>query len=424
MKNLLIKNGTIVDPSQDLNKKLDIFIKDGIVNQIAENLDIHDCKIIDATNLHVCPGLIDMHVHLRDPGLTHKEDIISGGKAAAKGGFTSVACMPNTKPPIDNVDTINYILKKSKSSSTNVLPIACITKEMKGLELTDFDALKKAGAIAVSDDGQPVKKAELMEKALLLSKKVGIPVISHCEDLDIVKGGIVNKGKISEALGVKGIDSFSEDSITSREICISSNMDSHIHIAHVSTKGATRMIKTAKEKGIKVTAETCPHYFCLNDKMLLKRDANYRMNPPLRDEFDRKAIIRGIVDGTFDMIVTDHAPHTAEEKADFEKAPNGVIGLETSLSLSISNLVNQGHITFYKLIELMSTNPAKIFNIDAGSLKIGKKADIVIIDLNKEWTVNENDFVSKSKNSPFIGFKLKGKTIYTILNGEIVYKDN
>lgn len=424
MKNLLIKNGTIVDPSQDLNKKLDIFIRDGIVDQIGENLDIDDCEIIDATNLQVCPGLIDMHVHLRDPGLTHKEDIISGGKAAAKGGFTSVACMPNTKPPIDNVDTINYILEKSKSSSTNVLPIACITKEMKGLELSDFDTLKKAGAVAVSDDGQPVKSAELMEKALLLSKEVGIPVISHCEDLDIVRGGIVNKGKISEALGVKGIDSFSEDSITSREICISSNVDSNIHIAHVSTKGATRMIRTAKEKGIKVTAETCPHYFCLNDKMLLKRDANYRMNPPLRDEFDRKAIIRGIVDGTFDMIVTDHAPHTAEEKADFEKAPNGVIGLETSLSLCISNLVNQDHITFYKLVELMSTNPAKIFNIDAGSLKIGKKADIVIIDLNKEWTVDENDFVSKSKNSPFIGFKLKGKTAYTILNGEIVYKDN
>lgn len=423
MKNIIIKNGTLVDPVNKINQNLDIQIKDGKIFKIQSNLTDENSQIIDATGLIVSPGLIDMHVHLRDPGQTHKEDIISGSNAAARGGFTSVACMPNTSPPVDKPETVSYILDKAKSAKCKVLPVGCITVGLKGLELTDFSKLKEAGVVALSDDGQPVKTPELMQEALLLAKKVGIPLISHCEDLEVVNGGIINKGAVSEALGVKGIDSFSEDSITSREICIASNLEAGIHIAHVSTKGSTKMIKSSKEKGVKVTAETCPHYFLLDENMLLNRDANFRMNPPLRLEGDKKAIIEGIKNGAFDMIVTDHAPHTKQEKSNFEIAPNGVIGLETSLGLSITHLVHQGHITIERLIELMSANPAKVFGLDSGSLSVGKDADIVLIDLNKEWTVNEDDFLSKSKNSPFIGYKLKGKAVCTILNGNITYKD-
>lgn len=425
MNNILIKNGVVIDPSQNINKKLDVLIKGNKISAIEENIkeQADDITIIDASGLYVCPGLIDMHVHLRDPGQTHKEDIVSGCDAASKGGFTSLACMPNTTPPIDSTETIQYIINSAKQAKIKVYPIACVTKGMLGKEITDIEELKNAGAIALSDDGNPVSSNDIMDQAMALSKKYKLPIISHCEDKSISKNGIINKGEVSKELNLPGIDSFSEDSITSREICLSSKHDCPIHIAHVSTSGSTKMINTAKTKGTKVTAETCPHYFCLTDQLLKSKDANYRMNPPLRTEQDRQAIIAGIANDTFDCIVTDHAPHTEIEKKDFENAPNGIIGLETSLALCLTHLVEKDIISISKLVKLMSLNPAKILSIPGGTLKPNSPADIVLIDINKEWVVDKNNLLSKSKNTPFHNMKLKGKAVCTICDGSIVYNE-
>ncbi|GHU55205.1 dihydroorotase [Clostridia bacterium] len=348
------------------------------------------------------PSLFDMHVHLRDPGFTYKEDIITGTAAALAGGFSGVACMPNTNPPIDNADTINYILDKAKNTGVEVYPVACITKGMKGEELTDFKALKQAGAIAVSDDGRPVENLKLMEMALISAYENNLPIISHCEDLAIVNGGVINKGFVSEDLGVKGIDRLSEDSVTAREIALAQKTNTKIHIAHVSTYGSVEIIRNAKRNGVKVTCETCPHYFMLTEQVLLKKDADYRMNPPLRTEKDVKAIIEGIIDGTIDCIVTDHAPHSPQEKSNFLTAPNGVIGLETSFAATLTALYHTGLVTINKIVELMSTNPRKILNLP-------KTEKYITVDLDEEWVVDVNNFKSKSRNSCFKNTILKGQ---------------
>jgi len=423
MGRILIKNAYIIDPSQGIEELSQLLIKDGKIAKIGKNITEQAETVIDARELCLAPGLVDMHVHFRDPGFTNKEDIITGSMAAAAGGFTSVVCMPNTKPVCDCKTVLDYINEQSKSADARIYPAAAITVSSMGQALTDFEMLKACGAIAVSDDGKPVKNAQLMLDALKLAKEKNITVISHCEDLDIIGKGIINKGAISNKLGVDGMDRASEDSITAREIVLARNADAHIHIAHVSTKGSVNIIRKAKNDGINVTCETAPHYMLLTDRELLNMDANYRMNPPLREESDRQAILEGIKDGTIDAIATDHAPHTASEKADFYKAPNGVIGLETSLAASITALVETNIITLSRLIEMMSTAPCRILGIKGGTLKVGENADIVIFDKNEKWRVDANTFKSKSRNTPFNGMTLTGKVKMTMLGGKITYCD-
>ncbi len=425
----LIKNGRLVDPSQNIDSICNIVIKDDKVDMITTDdvidkrcYDINNITIIDASGLVVTPGFVDMHVHLRDPGFTHKGDIESECYCAASGGVTSLVCMPNTKPAIDSSETLEYILSKSENASAHVYPACSITKGLSGNELVDFSGMKKSGAIATTDDGRPVENAKMMMEAMRLAKEQGLKVISHCEDLAIIDGGIINDGEVSKALGIKGMSRASEDSITAREISLAAASDTDIHIAHVSTWYSTQLVRDAKKCGIKVTAETCPHYFSLTESELLKKDADYRMNPPLREQKDVDAILEGVIDGTFDCIVTDHAPHSVEEKSDFEKAPNGVIGMETSFSASYTYLVDSGKISLSKLVELMSTNPAKLLGIKAGSLKVGMPADIAIIDLDKEWVVDAEKSNSKSKNCVYKGKTLKAKVVKTLLDGKIVYE--
>lgn len=419
MSRILIKNIRAIDVENDF--VTDILVADGKIADIAENLTAQADEVIDGAGLVVMPSLFDMHVHLRDPGFTHKETIETGCAAALAGGVTGILAMPNTKPICDNPETIRYVIEKSASTGVDVYPVGCITGGMSGNGLCDYEALKNAGCICISDDGRPVENAEMMRKALELSKENGLLVASHCEDLSIIDGGIMNKGEISEKLGVKGMDRASEDYITAREMILAESVDAKIHICHVSTKGSTEMIRFAKSKGVKVTCETAPHYFMFTDKLLEKRDADYRMNPPLRTDEDLKAIIAGIKDGTIDCIITDHAPHTPEEKADFEKAPNGVLGLETSLAATLTALYHMGEITLNKLVELMCVNPRKILGLEVPAIKKGSIADLVIVDINKKWTVDPEKLHSISKNSVFKGQTLTGKPLVTISKGIIRY---
>ena len=420
---ILLKNGYIVDSRNHIEGVKDILICDKMISQVAENIDIPVDEVIDCTGLTVIPGLCDMHVHFRDPGQTHKEDIITGSEAAAAGGVTAVACMPNTNPVCDNPETIRYIIEKAKEAKIKVYPVGSITKGLEGNELCDFVELRKAGAVAVSDDGRPVKNARLMGEAMLKAHYAGLRVISHCEDLDIINGGIINAGKISRELGVKGMSRSSENIITGREIQLANDLEMPIHIAHVSTKEVVTLLRNAVRHGVMVTSETAPHYFTLTEEKLLSRDADYRMNPPLRCEDDVKAITEAVVDGTIDCIVTDHAPHAADEKADFEKAPNGVVGLETSLAVTLTQLYHTGRMSLMKIVRMMCETPRRLLGIEGGSLEVGNVADIAIVDLNEEWTVVPEKLHSKSKNTCFKGMTFKGKVKYTIVNGNVVFMD-
>jgi len=423
MSKMLIKNARIIDTSGEMDRNGDILIEDGVIAAVTDNITTEADIIIDASGLIAAPGLVDMHVHLRDPGYTYKDDIISVGDCAAAGGVTTVAAMPNTKPASDNEDTIKYIVEKSKDSKVNVVPVGAVTKGLNGTELTAFSSLKNAGAIAFSDDGEPVSTAKLMAEAMKNTSWLDSIILAHCEDKSLSDGGIMNEGTISEMLGVKGIPFSSENVGVAREIALAKSTDSRVHICHVSTASAIEFIRFAKRNGIKVTAETCPHYFALNEECLLLQDADYRMNPPLRAEQDKRAVLRAVIDGTIDVIATDHAPHTPEEKRSFLDAPNGVIGLETSLAVGITYLVNSGYISLFKLIYMMSTVPAQILGINAGSLKVGKPADIVVFDAREHWFVNQNKLHGKSRNTPFKGMELCGKVKYTVCRGELVYKD-
>lgn len=417
---LLIKNARVIDPSQGIDKQSDILIENGKLADIGE-FDVAD-TIIDASGLIAAPGLVDMHVHLRDPGQTYKEDIITGCSAAAAGGVTSLLCMPNTNPTVDNVDTVKYIIDKAENASAKVYVSASITKGLKSEEATDLEELKAAGAVALSDDGRPVENTAMLINAMKKAPELGLKITAHCESLPIANGGIINEGEVSRKLGVKGIPDSAEDCGTMREVSFADALNVPVHICHVSTKNSVNMIRDAKKRGVKVTAETAPHYFSFTEQELLKRDADYRMNPPLRREEDRLAVIEGLKDGTLDAIATDHAPHAPEEKVDFEKAPNGSIGMETSLSAGITNLVKTGDLTISELINKMSTAPAKILGIDAGTLKKGAPADLVLFDMNESYTVDVNKLHGKSKNSPFKGKELFGKVKYTILDGRIVFE--
>lgn len=418
---LLIKNVRAVDAKTD--RIVDVFIDDGIIQEVGENLHRGADQVIDGTDLVLMPSIFDMHVHFRDPGLTHKEDILTGCAAALAGGVTGVLAMPNTKPPCDSPETIRYIIDKAKDTGVDVYPVGCITKGMSSEELCDFDALREAGCICISDDGRPVENAELMRRALELSNQNGLLTASHCEDLNIINGGIMNKGEVSEKLGVKGMDRASEEYITAREMILAKSVDARIHICHVSTKDSAAMIRFAKSMGVKVTCETAPHYFMLTDELLTKRDADYRMNPPLRTREDVRAITEAIKDGTIDCIITDHAPHTAEEKADFEKAPNGVVGLETSFAATLTALYHTGEITLKKVVELMCVNPRKILGLEIPAIQQGKTADLMIADIDRKWTVEPERLHSRSHNTVFKGMTLMGKPLVTISKGIIRYDE-
>ncbi len=420
---ILLRNGYVVDPLNDFEGTSDILISNGKI--VKRAMDIQDDveNVIDCTGRVIIPGICDMHVHLRDPGQTRKEDILTGCEAAAAGGVTAVACMPNTVPPVDNAETVRYILKKARKAKAKVYPIGCITKGLNGEELCDFIELKNAGCVAVSDDGKPVRNARLMARAMVKAHYAGLRVISHCEDPDIIAGGIINSGKVSKELGVAGMHRLSEDTQTAREIVMACDLEMPIHIAHVSTATSVKLVRMGARHGTMVTSETCPHYFTLTDEKLRSRDADYRMNPPLRTEDDVAAVTQAVCDGTIDCIVTDHAPHTAEEKADFEKAPNGVVGLETSLAVTLTQLYHTGRLSLRQIVRLMCLNPRKILNIAGGGLGAGAVADIAVFDPNEEWTVDPEKLHSKSHNTCFKGMTLKGRVKLTILDGNIVYKD-
>lgn len=417
MNSILLKNVRIVDTETDTTG--DLLVKDGKIAATGSVSEAADRVIDGKGKLTVMPPLFDMHVHFRDPGLTHKEDILTGCAAALAGGVTGVVCMPNTKPPIDSRETVDYITKKAEGTGVEVYPAGCVTKGMQGKELYDHSSI---GVRIISDDGRPVENAELLRQAMLETNKNGLLIASHCEDLNIINGGIMNSGAVSAELGVKGMDRASEDSITAREIAIAMSADARIHICHVSTRGSLDFIREAKARGVKVTCETCPHYFMYTDEKLRSLDADYRMNPPLRTEDDRKAVEEAVLDGTIDCIVTDHAPHAAEEKADFYKAPNGVVGLETSLAAMLTHFYHSGKLTLGRIVELMSAEPRRLLGLDVPMLKEGAKADLILVDPDEEWVVVPDELHSKSHNTVFKGERFKGRNLMTVTDGIIRFE--
>lgn len=429
---MIIRNIRIIDPSSSVDEVGNIVIKDdkiekivfGKFEDISKSNNIKEEKdVIDGTGLVACPGLVDVHVHFRDPGLTYKEDIYTGAEAAAAGGFTSVVCMGNTKPVVDSVETLKYVLDKGKETGINVYSVATVTKGLKGEELTDIEGLAAAGAIGFSDDGIPIMNAKLLKEAMERIKKLDLPISLHEEDPAFIKQMGINEGKVSKEINYGGASSLAEDTMAARDSMIALYTGVKCDIQHITSKNTIEVVRLAKKLGGKVYGEATPQHFSVTEDIVLKKGTLARVNPPIRTEEDRRAIIEGLKDGTIDMIVTDHAPHSSEEKSkDMASAPSGMIGLETSLALGITNLVKKNELTLSRLIEKMSTNPAKIYNINGGSLSEGSYADITIFDENKEWIVTDN-FKSKAKNSPFIGEKLTGKVIYTICKGKVVYSE-
>jgi dihydroorotase len=423
----VIKGGRVIDPG-NLDDILDIVIADGNIVEIKQNALAgganKESKIIDASGKIVAPGLIDMHVHLRDPGYEYKETIETGSRAAAFGGFTAICCMPNTNPVNDCRQVTEYIVKKAvKADIVRVYPIAAISKGLKGDRLCEYGELKDAGAIAVSDDGNPVMNSQLMRRALEYSSGFNLPVISHCEDFDLVSDGAMNEGAVATKMGLSGIPNAAESIMVLRDIALCELTGVPVHIAHVSTRESVRAIRDAKKRGVPVTAETAPHYFSLTDASIKNYNTNSKMNPPLRSEQDREAICQGLADGTIDAIATDHAPHSIIEKAvEFDQAANGIIGLETAVPLGLK-LVEAGIIDITDLIEKMSKNPARILGLKTG-LEIGKTADITIIDPEISYCIDADKFQSLSRNTPFDGWDVKGRAVLTMVGGKVVYQDN
>lgn len=422
---VLLKNGKLIDYATMTDDYFDILIEDDKIKEISKNINKKSDKVIDCTDLFIIPGMIDMHCHLREPGFEQKETIETGMKSAVKGGFTTICPMPNTNPTCDSAFILQKIQNEAKRVGVcNVLPYASVTKGELGEELTDFKDLKKAGAIAFSDDGMPVTRAKIMRDALIEANRLGTFVASHCEEKELGKGAI-NAGEIADKLNVKGVLPEAETLMVAREVELAEINNFHAHVCHISAKETARLIRDAKKRGVKVTCETCPHYYSFTEGEVLNSGTNAKMNPPLRKKDDMQEIIKALQDGTIDCIITDHAPHTKEEKeVGLEKAPNGIIGFETALAATVTNLVDKGYISYLDMVRLTSYNPAKILNLDKGSLQEGKIADITIFNPNEEYIYQKEDIVSKSKNTPFIGKKLKGRVKYTIVNGNIVYEIN
>ncbi len=426
---LLIKNGHLIDPEANRDGIHDILIKDGIIDIVAgksKNIvtDSVD-KVIDAKGLYVMPGFVDLHVHFRDPGLTYKETVKSGSHAAAAGGYTSVFCMPNTKPVIDSVENYELLTNIIKCDShINVYPVGAVTKGQQGNELAEIEDMADMGMKAISEDGKSVMNSAIYRRAMNIAKEKNITVFAHCEDINLVEGGVMNAGKRADELGLPGISNAVEDIITARDILLAKETGVKLHLCHCSTKDSVFMVKAAKEAGVAVTAEVCPHHFTLSDEDIPGDDANYKMNPPLRSREDVEALLNGLNEGIIEVISTDHAPHSAEEKSgSMKNAPFGIVGLETSFALSYSELVCKGVLSLPGLVRCMSTNPAKIAGIDRGSLAEGKIADIVIVDLDREYKIDPSSFRSKGRNTPFGGRTVRGKVVKTIVNGYEVYSE-
>ena len=419
---LLIKNGTLV--LKDGEKKADILIEDGKIAKIANGIQA-DCKTLDVSGKHVLPGLIDMHVHLREPGFEGKEDIESGSKASVAGGFTQVCCMPNTNPVCDNAVVVTYIKhRQSEVNLCKINPIGAITKGQEGKAMAEIGKMKTAGAVAISDDGKSVMDSNIMRLAMEYAHGFNIKCLCHCEDINLVDGGVVNEGYNSTLTGLKGSLRAAEDIIIAREIALAESLDIPVHICHVSTYSGVEIIRSAKKRGVKVTAETCPHYFILTDDIITSFDTNTKVNPPVREDKDRKAIIKGLKDGTLDCIVTDHAPHSAKDKqVEYNLAAFGMSGIETSFPLSYTYLVKTGVLTLSQLMEKMSLNPAGILDLDGGEIKEGGTADITVVDLNEKYVIDSKNFLSKGKNTPFNGYEVYGKVCCTIVDGAIKYKN-
>nr|WP_313340254.1 dihydroorotase [Lacrimispora sp.] len=420
-----IRNAHVIDPTDKTEKNVDICISDGKITAIGEHLEFTVAKedvVIDASGYVVAPGLMDVHVHFRDPGLTYKEDIQTGARAAAKGGFTTVVCMANTKPPIDNVETLKYVLKEGEKTGIRVLSAATVSKGLMGAELTDMEALKANGAAGFTDDGIPLLNETLVKDAMEMAAKLNLPLSFHEEDPAFIVNNGINHGSVSEQLGIYGSPALAEDSLVARDLMIALHTKAPVNIQHISSKNSVKAVKFAKELGAEVYAEVTPHHFSLTEEAVLKHGTLAKMNPPLRTEEDRQALIQGLKDGSIDIIATDHAPHSTEEKAKgLKDAPSGIIGLETALSLGVTNLVRPGHLTMMELMEKMSLNPAKLYRIPFSGIQMDSLADLVIFDPDETWTVGE--YVSKSVNSPFTGESLYGRVKYTICKGKIVYQD-
>ena len=424
---LLISNGHLIDPAAPENTGMNVLVESGRISEWIRPGDGQPevDEMFDASGLLVAPGFIDIHVHLREPGQEHKETIATGCSAAVAGGFTTVCPMPNTSPVNDNAAITRYMIEQGeRASQANVFPIGAITKSSDGSELAEMGEMKSAGAVAVSDDGRPVPNAGIMRRAMQYAKDFDLPVIDHCEDKSLSTGGVMHEGRISLLLGLKGMPALAEEIDVVRDLLLAKETGAHIHIAHVSTRGAIEAVRRAKNEGVNVTCEVAPHHFTLTDRSVEGYDTNTKMAPPLRSDEHLEAVIEGIKDGTIDAIASDHAPHHADEKAlEYDRAPFGIIGLETAIGLSLTELVHKGVIGLERLVELCSTNPARIMRLqDRGTLKPGAIADITIIDPEKEWTYNNADSRSKSRNSPFGNRRLTGRAVATIVSGRIVFK--
>ncbi|MBC7959726.1 MAG: dihydroorotase [Vallitaleaceae bacterium] len=422
---ILIKNGRILNPATQTDEIRDLLIEKGVITKSEKNIPSKNIdEVIDANGYWVVPGLIDVHVHLREPGFEYKETIATGTASAAKGGFTTICPMPNTKPTIDCKELVEFVNTKALTHGiVNVLPIGAMTKGQKGEELSDISQMKAAGICALSEDGRSVLNSSLFKKALVLAKEFNLPILSHCEDDHLAAGGCMNEGDISAKLGLVGIPPEAEEVIIARDIILAEKTGTKLHICHVSTEGGVELIRWAKTKGIQVTAEVAPHHFTLTDEAVLSLDANTKMNPPLRTKRDVEVMKNALQDGTIDMIATDHAPHHVDEKTcGYGVAANGIVGLETAVSLTLTEIVHPGFLTPMGMVEKMSYNPAKMLGIDKGNIDIGKIADITIIDPDKLVTIDANTFVSRSKNTPFDGRKVQGEVQYTIVKGIIKYK--
>ena len=422
---LLIRQGRLVDPVGGIGGVMDILLEDGRVAVIGSNLRDQEAQIIDARGLVVCAGLVDMHVHLREPGLEYKETIATGCAAAAAGGFTSIAPMPNTRPATDCPEQVRYVLEKAAAAcGVHVLPIGAVTMGEKGEELTDAEALKRAGVAALSDDGMPVQNANLMRDALIRAHRQNLTVLSHCEDADMVKNYAVNEGRISRQLRLEGRPAIAEEIMVMRDAMLAEETGAHVHICHISTAKAVDIVRRMKKRGIALTCETCPQYFTLTEDEVLTQGSMARVNPPLRTAKDIKGIIAGLKDGTIDAIATDHAPHSAEEKdRPLTEAPSGMVGLETALAVTLTALYHTGEMSLSDILRKMTINPACILRVPKGRLSIGAEADIVIFDPEEKWVVDPAKFASKGRNTPFAGREVQGRVKYTIASGTVIYQD-